>query len=111
MQDLIFNIKAVRKEKDITVYRLSKITGISRQYLSDLENNKAKNPTVSILLSIATALDVDVKKLFYTSVELNKLKKRLDKTVERYGINSQEALEISQLVDLLIVLELKSKKN
>lgn len=111
MQDLIFNIKAVRKEKNITVYRLAKITGISRQYLSDLENNKSKNPTVSVLLSIATALNVDVKKLFYTNIELNKLKKKLDKIVEKYGINSQQALEISQLIDLLIVLDLKNKKN
>ncbi len=37
---VIFVIKNIRKSKNISLYRLSKSTGITRSYLRDLENNK-----------------------------------------------------------------------
>lgn len=35
----VFVIKNVRKSKNITLYRLMKLTGLSYSYLSKLENN------------------------------------------------------------------------
>lgn len=58
------NIKKFRKNKNISVNNLSKITGISLGYISDLENNKARNPTMDKLKAIASALDVDVDEFF-----------------------------------------------
>lgn len=58
------NIKSIRKSKNISINNLSKITSISLGYLSDLENNKAKNPTMEKLSAIASALDVSVNDFF-----------------------------------------------
>lgn len=104
---IVFNIKKIRENQNISIRKLSHMTDISRTYLSNLENNKRVNPTLSSLYSIATALNVDVKDLFYSDIELSKLKKEMYRRMEKYGINSPEALEISQIIDLLINIDLR----
>ncbi|WP_315080840.1 helix-turn-helix transcriptional regulator [uncultured Clostridium sp.] len=52
------NIRNIRKEKKLSINKLAKITGISLGYLSDLENNKAKNPSFDKLKIIADVLEV-----------------------------------------------------
>ena len=103
----VFNVKKIREKQNISIRKLSQMTDISRTYLSNLENNKRVNPTLSSLYSIATALNVDVKDLFYSDIELGKLKKEMYKRIDKYGINSLEALEISQIIDLLINIDLR----
>lgn len=61
---VVFKIKGIRESQEITIYKLSQETGISRAYLRALENNKKCNPTLQILCKIASALDVNVKDLF-----------------------------------------------
>lgn len=63
------NIRNIRKDKKISINKLSKITGISLGYLSDLENNKAKNPSIEKLETIAKALDVSVNDFFDKSID------------------------------------------
>lgn len=104
---IVFNIKKIREKQNISIRKLSHMTDISRTYLSNLENNKRVNPTLSTLYSIATALKVDVKDLFYSEIELDKLKCEMYKRINRYGINSPEVLEISQIIDLLINIDLR----
>ena len=104
---IIFNIKKIREKQNISIRKLSHMTDMSRTYLSNLENNKRVNPTLSTLYSIATALNVDVKDLFYSEIELDKLKCEMYKRINRYGINSPEVLEISQIIDLLINIDLR----
>lgn len=104
---IVFNIKKIRENQNISIRKLSHMTDISRTYLSNLENNKRVNPTLSTLYSIATALNVDVKDLFYSEIELDKLKCEMYKRINRYGINSPEVLEISQIIDLLINIDLR----
>ena len=69
----IFDIKGIRKKKGISIRELSKKTNISRSYLSELENNKKINPTLQSLLKIASALNVNVKDLFYTRFDIEDL--------------------------------------
>lgn len=58
------NIRRIRKEHaKISINKLSKISGVSLGYLSDLENNKM-NPTMEKLQQIATALNVTVDEFF-----------------------------------------------
>ena len=72
----VFVIKLLRRSKNITLYKLSQVTGISRTYLRELENNNVFNPTMKILNKIANALDVTIKDLFYYDNDVNKLKRR-----------------------------------
>ena len=104
---IIFRIKELRDKKKVTLYNLSKLTGIARSYLCELENGKKINPTLETLYKISTILNVNIKDLFYTTLDIEELKKKLNKRIDKFGLNSSEALEISQLIDLLINIDIE----
>lgn len=104
---LVFIIKKIRQSKNITLYELSKRTDISRTYLRLIENNRKNvNPTARILEDIAEALEVNIKDLFYSTVEIESLKQEMYKKIDKYGMNSKEVMEISQIIDLLVNIEM-----
>lgn len=107
----IFRIKEIREEKNITLYKLSKITGISRSYLDELENNKKTNPSLETIYKISTALEVNIRKLFYATADIKKLKQEMYKRIDEYGLNSAEVMEISQILDLLINIDMQEKET
>ncbi len=102
----IFAIKPLRKSRNISLYELSNLTGVSRTYLRNLENNKAFNPTLVILDKIAKALNVTIKDLFYYEHDIDELKEKMNAKIEIYGTLSKEVLEISQVIDLLINIKM-----
>lgn len=104
----IFVIKMLRAKKNMTLYKLSKATGLSRTYLRNLENNKTFNPTLLTLEKIAKALDVNIKNLFYSLTEIELLKKEMYCRIDKFGINSREVMEVSQIIDLLINVKSKN---
>lgn len=104
----IFVIKMLRTSKNITLYKLSKETGLSRTYLRNLENNKAFNPTILALEKIAIALNVNIKQLFYSLNEIEPLRKEMYRRINTYGLGSKEVMEVSQIIDLLINVKFKS---
>lgn len=108
---IIFNIKNIRKEKDISLYKLEQLTHLSRAYISRLENNIKLNPSLNTLLRIAEALNVNIKDLFYTKLDIEELKKEMYKRIDEYGLNSFEVMEISQLIDLLVNIDMNDKKS
>ena len=54
---MILNLKKVREQKRMSQGKLSKITGFSQGYISQLENN-SKTPTLKTIEVIANALEV-----------------------------------------------------
>lgn len=48
----------------MTQESLAKAVGVSRQYISDIENLR-KMPTIKITFDCAKALEIDINKLFY----------------------------------------------
>lgn len=106
----IFVVKEVRKNKKVSLRELSKKTNLSRSYLSELENNKKLNPTFDVLLKIATALDVNVKDLFYTRLDIEDLRNKMHKSIDENGLNAEETIEISQLLDLVLNIKDEYKK-
>lgn len=106
---IIFNIKNIRKKKGITLYKLEKITGISRAYLYKLENNIKLNPTLAVLYSIADGLDVNIKDLFFSKFDIENLKQEMYTRIDKFGLNSKEVLEVSQIIDLLINVKMQEK--
>ena len=63
-------IKNYRVERGMTQVELASKAGLSQGYLADLEKDKF-NPTISIIIGIAIALDVSVDRL----IEMNDAKK------------------------------------
>lgn len=104
----VFVIKNIRERKKLTIYKLSKITKINRSYLTQLENNKKFNPSLKTMYSIAKALDVKVDDLFYSELDIDKLKEEMYARIDQYGLGSKEVMEVSQIIDLLINVKFKS---
>lgn len=53
-------IEGELNKKGISVYRLSKLTGVSQQALSSLKTGKSKNPSFKLMKKIADALDISL---------------------------------------------------
>lgn len=83
------NIRKARKSKKLSINKLSGLTGISLGYLSDLENNKAKNPTMDKLKAIADILDVPVSNFLSTEEKLEIASSSMNKIAEiaKKGLN------------------------
>ena len=56
------NLKRIRTEKGITQGDIVRILGVSRSFVSNIENGKT-NPTLSTISKIANALDVSSDEL------------------------------------------------
>lgn len=60
-------IREVRQNKNISLQRLSIMTGISKGHLSRIENQETM-PTILTLERIAIALKIDSKELYKTII-------------------------------------------
>lgn len=56
-------IKQLRKKNKLTLQKLSELSGVSNGYISDLENGKEQNPSLTILKKLAKAFGVSVTEL------------------------------------------------
>ncbi|HJJ07564.1 MAG TPA: helix-turn-helix transcriptional regulator [Clostridiaceae bacterium] len=56
-------LKEIREEKNITLRKLSEVTGISKSHLSYIERGE-REPTLSVVVRIALALNIDEKELY-----------------------------------------------
>lgn len=56
-------LKSVRVRKNITIKELAELSGVSKSYISEIENNK-NMPTIDILCKLAKALEVKVDDLY-----------------------------------------------
>lgn len=52
------NVSRIRKEKGLTQEQLSELSGLSQQYISDLERGK-RNPTIVTIYELAMAMKVE----------------------------------------------------
>lgn len=56
-------LREIRKEKNISLDELSKMTGMSKGHLSRIERRETE-PTITSLARIALALNVDITRLY-----------------------------------------------
>ena len=56
-------IKDLMKEKNMSIYRLSKETGISDSLLGKILNGKVENPRIQTVKQIAIALNVTIDEI------------------------------------------------
>ncbi|MDD3488198.1 MAG: helix-turn-helix transcriptional regulator [Candidatus Pacebacteria bacterium] len=57
------NIKKIRKKKDISQDKLSKLAEVAYNTIIKIESGAIQNPTIETVLKIARALDVSLDKL------------------------------------------------
>lgn len=56
-------IKKIRKDKKITLNKLSKASGLSTTHINDIENN-IKMPSLYAMIELAKSLKVDIKETY-----------------------------------------------
>ena len=99
---LVFLIKEIRKIKKITLKEIKEKTNISVSYLSEIENNKAKNPSLLVMVKIPQVLDVRLDDIYFVQGEIKSMKKALNIYIEAYGINDERTIIFSQKVNQVI---------
>lgn len=105
------NIRKIRKSKSISVNNLSKIAGISLGYISDLENNKAQNPTLDKLKTIASALGVEVEEFFKSELVSAEKLKEWDKKYNKDGIgNSKKVVSTLNIIPVKFTSSIEARK-
>jgi transcriptional regulator with XRE-family HTH domain len=57
------NIKKLRLNNELTLAKLSEISGVGQSTINDIENGKAKNPKTDTLTKLANALGVNINEL------------------------------------------------
>ena len=62
-------VKKIREEKNMSMTELAEKAGVAKSYLSSLERNLQKNPTIQFLEKIASVLDVSVDSLLHDEKE------------------------------------------
>ena len=74
-KDLIgIRIKHLRQERGLSQEALSEKVGISSKYISSIERGK-ENPTLDIIIKLASALQVEIEDVFKISHEESNPKK------------------------------------
>lgn len=56
-------LKQVRKNKNITLNKLSDKSGISTTHINDIENS-IKSPSLFVMVRLSKALDVEITELY-----------------------------------------------
>lgn len=105
-------IKEIRNEKGLSLRELSKRSGISHPYLSQLENGKNKNPSPDIIEKLSKGLGVDFHGLWLTfskSVQGQYLKEQKEARAKEMGELLQKAMEDESLFDITIPVKVPSR--
>ena len=60
-----YRVREIRESKNMTQEELERKSGISRQTISAIENNKADNVMLGTLKALASAMETTVESLFF----------------------------------------------
>jgi putative transcriptional regulator len=56
-------IEKILKDKNMTTYRLAKLSGVNKATLAHIKSGKVKKPLFETICKIADALEVDINEL------------------------------------------------
>lgn len=95
-------INEIRLLKDISLSQLSRDTGISKGYLSNIENGIKENPSIDTLRKIATALNVNIGSFYegiFDFIEDDDIKLIMYKSLK---LSSQDRKKLLKLIDIIL---------
>ncbi len=85
-EDIIIQIsnrlKDIRKDKNITLQELAESAGVTKSMLSQVENSRSI-PSLSVLLNLIKALDIDLNE-FFKNINIQSQDKVILKKKEQY---------------------------
>lgn len=87
--DIAEKLKTVRKSKDISVYKLSQLSGVSETHIRDLERGD-RNPSFDTLDRLAKPLGLSLADLFKEDCEVSYLNADERELVECFRMLSND---------------------
>jgi transcriptional regulator with XRE-family HTH domain len=88
-------LRAVRRQRGLTLEQLAEQTGLTKSYLSKIERRQS-TPSIAVALKVANALDVDVGRLFSEETADEKI------TVDLAGDRAADAERYRALASTLL---------
>jgi transcriptional regulator with XRE-family HTH domain len=88
-------LRAVRRQRGLTLEQLAAQTGLTKSYLSKIERRRS-TPSIAVALKVARALDADVGRLF--SDEAAEEKITVDRRADRGGDGERYRVLASSLL-------------
>ncbi len=73
--DISKRLKEIRKTKDISVYRLSQLSGVSETHIRDLERGD-RNPSIDTLCKLSVPLGISLPELLNETGEVSYLNEK-----------------------------------
>lgn len=99
--DIGKRLRYIRQSKNISIYKLSKKTGISQNHISGIELGK-RQPTVDTLKRLVAPLGITLAELFNENENISILSNNERELVENYRILPNEKADILlKLSDIL----------
>lgn len=104
-------IRQLREEKEWSLNKLAEMAGVSKAYLSQLENNVSKQPSAEVLLKIASALGTTIADLLDKPVrvqakDFGEMPDGLSKLIDEQG----ETLDIRE-EDVKMLMRIRYRGN
>ncbi|MWB94022.1 helix-turn-helix domain-containing protein [Flavobacterium sp. GA093] len=115
MSSLGASLKDARKNVGLTLRQVEEMTDISNAYLSQLENDKIKNPSVNILSKLSSLYKVSLKTLLSNAKMIDKKEARQEEInlsfAQKIAFRAEDLTE-EERNDVLKYLEfIKSRKS
>lgn len=115
MSSLGITLKDARKNVGLTLRQVEEMTEISNAYLSQLENDKIKNPSVNILSKLSSLYKVSLKTLLSNAKLIDKKEAQQEEInlsfAQKIAFSAEDLTE-AERNDVLKYLEfIKSRKK
>ena len=94
-------IQKIRKEKGLTAEKLAEASGITTNYMREIENDR-RTPSVSTLVDVANALEITANELLCDLINKNEEIILNDITRKMKGLNHKHLSLISSVVETMI---------
>jgi transcriptional regulator with XRE-family HTH domain len=88
-------LRAVRRQRGLTLESLAEQTGLTKSYLSKIERRQS-TPSIAVALKVARALDVDVAQLFSDEAADEKI--AIDRARDRRKVDGERYVALAPAV-------------
>ncbi|WHY61122.1 helix-turn-helix domain-containing protein [Cytobacillus firmus] len=109
------NIYEIRKRRGLTLTELADRAGIAKSYLSNIERNLNKNPSVNVMEKLALVLDVELKELLNTEkpneIQNDPLDKEWVEFVNELKLSGIDKDQIQEYKTLLEFIKWQNKQD
>ena len=94
-------IRKLRDDRDMSMYRLTQITGVSGQHIKGIEEG-TRQPTIETLQRLAAALGTSLAEIFNEDMQSSYLSENERRLIENYRRLSEEKADVLlKMSDLL----------